>query len=241
MGTVCVSASVETGRYTAETVKNDRITGYDRDIKDFRKGLADSASVGAQKGAEAFVTALDILSIVSGFNGIMGPKPPTAALAGADGEMIAVPEILEVDAGISILYSKSFPEGLFGEKKEVEEKEGVYVKNCSSKYKGQSYNGTRNPNGDFINGKGKSTLNKHANKHGYLSPEEYLRDVRNFLEKQPTSTTESFVSNEGTYFRYDTSTNEFGIVNEYGGISTYFEPEDGLTYWLEQIELYAPK
>ena len=82
MGTVCVSASVETGRYTAETVKNDRITGYDRDIKDFRKGLADSASVGAQKGAEAFVTTMDILSIVSGFKGMMGPKPPTAALAG---------------------------------------------------------------------------------------------------------------------------------------------------------------
>ena len=54
----------------------------DRDIKDFRKGLADSAFAGAQKGAEAFVTAMDILSIVSGFKGMMGPKPPTAALAG---------------------------------------------------------------------------------------------------------------------------------------------------------------
>ena len=64
MGTVCVSASVETGRYTAETVKNDRITGYDRDIKDFRKGLADSAFAGAQKGAEAFVTALDIFCLL---------------------------------------------------------------------------------------------------------------------------------------------------------------------------------
>lgn len=71
------------------------------------------------------------LSIVSGFKGMMGPKPPTAALAGADGEMIAVPEILEVDAGISVLYSKSFPEGPFGEKKGVEEKEGVYVENNS--------------------------------------------------------------------------------------------------------------
>lgn len=127
-GTVCVSASVETGRYTAETVKNDRITGYDRDIKDFRKGLADSAWAGAQKGAEAFVTAMDILFIVSGFKGIMGPKPkpPTAALAVADGEIIAVPEILKVDAGISILYSKSFPDGLFGEKKDAEVFEGTY-------------------------------------------------------------------------------------------------------------------
>ncbi len=47
--------------------------------------------------------------------------------------------------------------------------------------------------------------------------------------------------NEGTYFRYDTMTNEFGIINEYGGISTYFKPENGIVYWLEQIEKYAPK
>ena len=89
--------------------------------------------------------------------------------------------------------------------------------------------------------KGKSTLNKHAGKHGYASPKEYLKDARNFLEKKPTSTIQSFVSNEGTYFRYDTTTNEFGIINKYGGISTYFKPENGMVYWLEQIEKYAPK
>ena len=89
--------------------------------------------------------------------------------------------------------------------------------------------------------KGKSTLNKHAGKHGYTSPEEYLKDARNFLEKKPTSTIQSFVSNEGTYFRYDTATNEFGIINEYGGISIYFKPENGMAYWLEQIEKYALK
>ena len=110
-----------------------------------------------------------------------------------------------------------------------------------SNFKGQLYNGTRNPDVDFVNGKGKSTLNKHTGKHGYTSPEEYLKDARNFLEKKPTSTIQSFVSNEGTYFRYDTATNEFGIINEYGGISTYFKPENGMAYWLEQIEKYAPK
>ncbi|MCF0230185.1 MAG: hypothetical protein HUJ76_10915, partial [Parasporobacterium sp.] len=82
-----------------------------------------------------------------------------------------------------------------------------------SNFKGQLYNGTRNPDVDFVNGKGKSTLNKHAGKHGYTSPEEYLKDARNFLEKKPTSTIQSFVSNVGTYFRYDTATNEFGIIN----------------------------
>ena len=61
------------------------------------------------------------------------------------------------------------------------------------------------------------------------------------MDKQPTSSTQSFVSSEGTYFRYDTETNEFGIINKYGGISTYFKPETGMAYWLEQIEKYAPK
>ena len=115
------------------------------------------------------------------------------------------------------------------------------VGESGSNFKGQLYNGTRNPDMDFVNGKGKSTLNKHAGKHGYTSPEEYLKDARNFLEKKPTSTIQSFVSNEGTYFRYDTTTNEFGIINEYGGISTYFKPENGMAYWLEQIEKYALK
>lgn len=111
----------------------------------------------------------------------------------------------------------------------------------SSNFKGQIYKSTRNAEIDFVNGKGKSTLTKHTGKHGYASTEEYLKDARNFLEKQPTSTTKSFVSSEGTYFRYDKATNEFGIINQYGGISTYYKPEEGMTYWLEQIEKYAPK
>ena len=108
-------------------------------------------------------------------------------------------------------------------------------------FEGQPYKGTRNPDVDFVDKKGKSTLSEHASNHGYTSSEEYLRDARNFLEKEPTSTTQSFVSNEGTYFRYDTATNEFGIVNKFGGISTYFKPDERIIYWLKQIEEYAPK
>ncbi|MED4754544.1 PrsW family glutamic-type intramembrane protease [Brevibacillus choshinensis] len=111
----------------------------------------------------------------------------------------------------------------------------------SAGYTGKAYDGTRNPEVDFTNGKGKSTLEKHVSKHGYDSPEQYLQDARSFLEKPPTSTTQSFVSNEGTYFRYDSATNEFGIINQYGGVSTYYKPEDGMNYWLEQIKKYAPK
>jgi pyocin large subunit-like protein len=79
--------------------------------------------------------------------------------------------------------------------------------------------------------------------HGndFETTEEYKSAAEYFLEKQPTPTTQSFVSNDRTYFRYDAATNEFGIINKYGGISTYYKPDDRLMYWVEQIVKYAPK
>ncbi|WP_445667212.1 RHS repeat-associated core domain-containing protein [Paenibacillus sp. FSL K6-1558] len=116
--------------------------------------------------------------------------------------------------------------------------------NQGTNYAGKAYSGTRNTKSDFMRGNGKSTLNKHYNDHksdfGSTTETQYLNSARNFLDKSPTSTTQSFVSREGTYFRYDTATNEFGIINQYGGISTYYKPTDGLKYWIEQIKLYAP-
>jgi len=107
------------------------------------------------------------------------------------------------------------------------------------------YTGTRNPAVDFTNKAGNSTLTKHFSDHkanfDYKTEQQYLSGARNFLEKSTTSTTQSFVSDGGTYFRYDTTTNEFGIVNEFGGISTYFKPDTGMDYWLDQISRYAPK
>jgi len=121
----------------------------------------------------------------------------------------------------------------------------VFVKESPDLFKGQKYTGIRNAASDFTKGNGKSTLTKHFNDHkndfGFKTETEYLYGARNFLEKSPTSTTKSFVSKEGTYFRYDTATNEFGIMNQYGGVSTYFKPTDRLKYWEEQIKLYAPK
>lgn len=119
----------------------------------------------------------------------------------------------------------------------------TFVEILFSNYNGKPYNGIRNPNVDFTNSKGKSTLNTHWDKpdHGiFNSSEEYLNAARNFFDKPPTSTTQSFTSKDGWYFRYDTSTNEFGIINKFGGISTYFFPGTGIAYWLEQIGTYAP-
>ncbi len=135
--------------------------------------------------------------------------------------------------------TEDLPQKFIDENNALENNEIIKEK-LEIKYKGQRYNGKRKPENDFVNNKGKSTLEKHASKHGYDSSEDYLSDARNFLEKEPTSATESFMSKEGTYFRYDKDTNEFGIINKYGGISTYFKPDKGITYWLDQIELYAP-
>lgn len=99
----------------------------------------------------------------------------------------------------------------------------------------KKYRGERKPENDFLNKKGNSTLNQHAGRHSYNSPEKYLNDARNFLESDQTLNIQSFVSKEGTYFRYDINTNEFGIINKYGGISTYFKPDTGLAYWLDQV------
>ena len=108
---------------------------------------------------------------------------------------------------------------------------------------GEPYKGTRNPELDFKSKKGKSTIDDHQNRHGDMlnttSPTDYLSAARSFLEKPPTPTTQTFVTKEGTYFRYDTATNEFGIINKYGGISTYFKPDTFFQYWIDQIERYG--
>jgi hypothetical protein len=32
-----------------------------------------------------------------------------------------------------------------------------------------------------------------------------------------------------------------GIANRYGGVSTYYKPDEMAKYWVEQIVKYAPK
>ena len=105
---------------------------------------------------------------------------------------------------------------------------------------GKAYEGKRVPERDFTGKKGQSTLESHFGDHGgeFKTQEEYLEAARNFLEKVPTSTTESFVTRDGAYFRYDTSTNEFGIMNKYGQVSTYFKPNTGINYWVGELKKY---
>ncbi len=74
---------------------------------------------------------------------------------------------------------------------------------------------------------------------GYESVNDYLEGARNFLQNPPSGI-EYFKDSSGWYYQYDPATNTFGIINPYGGVSTYFKPDTGLAYWLEQISKYKP-
>ncbi|MDR0249136.1 MAG: hypothetical protein LBI44_05720 [Oscillospiraceae bacterium] len=113
----------------------------------------------------------------------------------------------------------------------------------AGEYAGKPYDGARNPQADFRDKKGDSTLPNHFLRHGagFASEAEYRSAAACFLEKPPTPTTQTFLSDKDTYFRYDTATNEFGVMNKYGGVSTYYKPPRGIAYWVEQITKYAPK
>ena len=107
---------------------------------------------------------------------------------------------------------------------------------------GEPYQGARNPSQDFVKGKRLAThFSDHASEFGIDDVDDYVKAAEHFLTKTPTSTTSSFVTESGTYFRYDSATNEFGIMNQYGGISTYFKPDAGLDYWIEQMNKYYYK
>ena len=103
-----------------------------------------------------------------------------------------------------------------------------------------AYQGVRDPSKDFVYGR---RLEKHFEDHGkamgFTDSASYSKAASDFLTKEPTETTMSFITEQGTYFRYDTQTNEFGIMNQYGGVSTYFKPDTGISYWFGQVNKYA--
>jgi len=129
-----------------------------------------------------------------------------------------------------------------GIKKSVQKSAGLVSEAVAVKL---AYKGTRNTAVDFMNKKKISTLSKHFGDHatefGIKTEAKYLNEASNFLTKKATSTTKAFTSAGGTYFRYDTVTNEFGIINKFGDSSTYMKRVDGLIYWAEQVAKYAPK
>ena len=81
---------------------------------------------------------------------------------------------------------------------------------------------------------------KHGKSMGFKNADAYLKGARKFLDGSKSIKVQSFISAQGTYFQYNPITNEFGIINKFGGLSTYFLPKAGYEYWLQQIAIYKP-
>jgi hypothetical protein len=73
---------------------------------------------------------------------------------------------------------------------------------------------------------------KHAAEFGYRTPVEYLRGARDLVGRNGIQT---FTRTNGDKLYYDAARNEFAVMKPDGVLRTYFKPEDGPAYWLEQI------
>ena len=98
------------------------------------------------------------------------------------------------------------------------------------------YRGHREYEADFVYG---NELTDHAYRHGkdmgIKDENDYLAAAREFFEKDATDTMEYFYGEDGNFYLYDTATNEFGVINEFGGISSYYLPDRGVAYWLDKM------
>ena len=83
---------------------------------------------------------------------------------------------------------------------------------------------------------------KHGERMGYENNDEgkeaYSKAAQEFANSN-SETLQSFTTNDGTTYQYDPATNEFGVISMDGEIITYFEPDRGLDYFLEQYDRYG--
>jgi hypothetical protein len=78
----------------------------------------------------------------------------------------------------------------------------------------------------------------HGSDFGKVTKQEYLQGARNLLNSKNGGNIQGFTSKDGWLFKYNTKTNEFAVGSPQGTISTYFKPNKGMEYWIEQIHIY---
>lgn len=62
---------------------------------------------------------------------------------------------------------------------------------------------------------------------------------RTTLKFEPVSGSFFFYFNY--FLQFLNFSDEFDIINQYGGISTYYIPDTGIDHWFDQIKKYAPQ
>ena len=81
---------------------------------------------------------------------------------------------------------------------------------------------------------------KHGKNVGAKNEREYERKAVEFMSKPLGENMEEMMV-EGKRYRYDYSTNEFGVVNPSGDISTYYKPDEKEKFWEGTVEADGKK
>jgi pyocin large subunit-like protein len=85
----------------------------------------------------------------------------------------------------------------------------------------------------FALGKWLPHFESHGPQMGYTNSIEYLKGAQNLT--QGGKDVQQFTRANGDQLFYSAANNEFGVLAKNGNIRTYFQPEDGVQYWLSQI------
>lgn len=83
---------------------------------------------------------------------------------------------------------------------------------------------------------------KHGEEMGYDNNNEgkeaYSKAAQDFANSE-SKTLMSFTTDDKTTYLYDPATNEFEVLSKDGEIVTYFEPDRGMEYFLNQFDRYG--
>lgn len=70
---------------------------------------------------------------------------------------------------------------------------------------------------------------------------EYKARAKEFLSTPLTGGIDEMITPDGHRYRYDWKTNEFGVANTLGNVSTYYKPKGGAEHWKEKVEKYGKR
>ena len=88
-----------------------------------------------------------------------------------------------------------------------------------------------------------ASLDKHFKAHGKdcgcSSRVEYNNKAVSFMNEPEAISTESFIASNGSVYKFDYDTHEFGVAKSDGTMITYFIPDEPAEeYWEKQKEMY---
>ena len=84
-----------------------------------------------------------------------------------------------------------------------------------------------------------SKHSKEWSKWGSMSQEAFYKRAVNLADSPVGGHVKGFTSKNGWSFRFNTKTGELLTIHPSGYIETFFRPEQGLDYYLKQVQLYG--